>query len=76
VNILDIGFLFLVLLSYKDKYSDQMDIWDRFHQHFMHSFYAQKSPKRKGYDCIFCALGICKCKSCLLNVGDIDPLTS
>ena len=50
--------------------------WGRFHQHFTRSFYSRRLQKGQKYnqaDSLFCAFGICVCKSCLLNVGEIDP---
>ena len=39
----------------------------QFHQHSTSSFYTHKSQKRNKaayLNCLFCAFGICKCKSC------------
>ena len=33
----------------------------------------QKAPKAAWLDCLFCAFGICRRKSCSLNYGEIDP---
>jgi hypothetical protein len=42
----------------------------------MRSFYARRSQKRKKDSqaiSLFCAFGICRCKSCSKNVDEIDP---
>ncbi len=39
-------------------------------------FYERRSPKRKKYSqavSLFCAFGICNCKSCTQNVDEIEP---
>jgi hypothetical protein len=46
--------------------------WGKFHQHFMSSFYVQRSHKLKN-SVNFCTYGICTCKCCKLIVCKIDP---
>jgi len=51
-------------------------VWGQFHQHPTSSFCVCLFPKRKK-DCkvisLFCALGICACKSCSKNIDEIEP---
>ncbi len=58
------------------KNVDEIETWGQFHQQFTSSFYSSRSRKHKNgcqFISLCCAFGIFVRKSCLQNVGEIDP---